>query len=243
MKAKLIVDDQFDWKFVSPETYPETCCRDKAPLLRYIGGVDISFDKKNPDFAVVSLVVLSYPDLKVVYSDYCSKVMDLPYIPGYLGFREVDLFLQLLKVLQSDAQHRHMMPQVILVDGNGILHYRGFGSACHFGVMADIPVIGVAKNLLAVDGLAREMVRDWAQKHLHKRGDTYPLIGPESGIGLGALLRSTDCAPNPIFISTGHRISIRTAVDVVCACCIHRVPEPIRKADQLSRDYIRRETN
>ena len=35
--------------------------------LRLIGGVDISFDKKNPDRACAILCVLNYPDLKVNY--------------------------------------------------------------------------------------------------------------------------------------------------------------------------------
>lgn len=32
----------------------------------------------------------------------------------------------------------------------------GFGTACHLGVLTDLLCIGVAKNLLHVDGLARD---------------------------------------------------------------------------------------
>ena len=44
-------------------------------------------------------------------------------------------------------------PQVILVDGNGVLHHRKFGMACHLGVILDVPCVGVAKNLLRVSGI------------------------------------------------------------------------------------------
>ena len=40
-----------------------------------------------------------------------------------------------------------MIPQVVLIDGNGVLHPRGFGLASHFGVLANTCTIGVAKNL------------------------------------------------------------------------------------------------
>ena len=42
---------------------------------------------------------------------------------------------------------------MILVDGNGILHPSRFGLACHIGVMADVPTVGVAKNLFQVSSI------------------------------------------------------------------------------------------
>jgi len=34
-----------------------------------------------------------------------------------------------------------------MVDGNGLLHPRGFGLACHLGMLADLPTIGVGKKM------------------------------------------------------------------------------------------------
>ncbi len=39
---------------------------------------------------------------------------------------------------------------------------------------------------------------------------------------------------NPVFISVGHLIDLRTAQQIVLACAIrYRLPEPTRLADQL----------
>ena len=51
-------------------------------------------------------------------------------------------------------------PDVLLVDGNGIFHTRGFGSASHIGVVFDIPSIGVGKNVFNVDGLGKKKVKE-----------------------------------------------------------------------------------
>ncbi|KAI6075791.1 Endonuclease V [Aix galericulata] len=92
----------------------------------------------------------------------------------------------------------------------------GFGVACHLGVLTDLPCIGVAKNLLQVDGLARD--------ELHRE----------------QALRSCNSS-KPLYISVGHRVCLETAVRLVQSCCRYRIPEPIRQADIRSREYIRKQ--
>ncbi len=91
--------------------------------LRYVAGVDISFDKEREHRACAMLAVLSFPDLRVLHM--CSEEIEMTesYIPGFLAFREVDFLLDRLKEVRE--KHSHMDPQAILVDGNGILHPRG----------------------------------------------------------------------------------------------------------------------
>ncbi|CAI8045778.1 Endonuclease V [Geodia barretti] len=98
---------------------------DTLPFARLttIAGVDISFDKAHPDHACAMLTVLTYPQLKVVHESRAVVEMREPYIPGFLAFREVDFLLERLREVQR--QHPQHYPQVILVDGNGILHPRG----------------------------------------------------------------------------------------------------------------------
>ncbi|KAG0181639.1 hypothetical protein DFQ28_009529 [Apophysomyces sp. BC1034] len=176
---------------------------------------------------------------KVVHTAFLETSLYLPYIPGFLAFREVDPLLQLLnKVKQEQPQ---IYPQALLVDGNGRLHPRTCGIACHLGVLADTPTIGVAKNFLMIDGegplLEMKHVKTLA-KGLNKLGDRLVLRGT-SGTVYGAAVRTSDGAPNPVFISQGHRVSLETAIQLVLATCRYRIPEPIRRADLDSRAYIR----
>ncbi|XP_063207905.1 endonuclease V isoform X7 [Chroicocephalus ridibundus] len=130
--------------------------------------------------------------------------------------------------------------EVLLVDGNGLLHPRGFGVACHLGVLTDLPCIGVAKNLLQVDGLVRDELHREQIRSLQREGDTFPLTGT-SGRALGMALRSNNNSSKPLYISVGHRVCLETAVRLVKSCCRYRIPEPIRQADIRSREYIRKQ--
>lgn len=102
-----------------------------------------------PPSAVASLVVFSFPDAHLVYQDHLTiQSIPQPYIPGFLAFREVPHYQSLLE----RALATQFYPSVVLVDGCGLLHPRQCGSACHLGVHAGIRAVGVAKNVLAVDG-------------------------------------------------------------------------------------------
>ncbi|XP_068769779.1 endonuclease V isoform X3 [Struthio camelus] len=205
--------------------------------LERVGGVDLSYIKGDDASACASLVVLSYPALKVLYEDCQMVAVTAPYIAGFLAFREVPFLVEAIQRLQQ--KEPRLKPQVLLVDGNGLLHHRGFGVACHLGVLTDLPCIGVAKNLLQVDGLARDELHREQIRSLQTEGDAFPLTGT-SGKVLGMVLRSYNNSSKPLYISVGHRVCLETAVHLVKSCCRYRIPEPIRQADIRSREYIRK---
>lgn len=127
-----------------------------------------------------------------------------------------------------------------MVDGNGILHNRGFGCASHIGVLQNLPTIGVGKNVFAVDGITQLGVKLLCEEKLQKGGDLVKLVG-KSGKIWGAALRSTDESKNPIIISVGHRISLESSIRVVKASIKKvRIPEPIRNADLKSRSLVKK---
>ncbi|XP_066522554.1 endonuclease V-like [Hoplias malabaricus] len=225
LKQRLIEDDTEAWE--------------KTPSfsgLCRVGGVDLSFIKGDEVNACAQLVVLSFPDMELLYEVSEMVTLSAPYIAGFLAFREAPPLLQLLKKLEKDEPS--LMPQVVFVDGNGLFHYREFGLACHLGVLSDLPCVGVAKNLLQVQGVAKSEEHLSQISALKKAGDMFPLTAA-SGRTLGQALRSSDSSTKPIYVSVGHRISLDTAVRLTHSCCRYRVPEPIRQADMRSREYLR----
>ncbi|XP_054448889.1 endonuclease V isoform X1 [Pteronotus mesoamericanus] len=205
--------------------------------LHRVGGVDVSFVKGDSVRACASLVVLSYPELEVVYEDCCMVSLTAPYVSGFLAFREVPFLVDAVRRLQE--KEPGLMPQVLFVDGNGVLHHRGFGVACHLGVLTDLPCVGVAKKLLQVDGLENDALHKAKIRLLRAGGDAFPLTGG-SGSVLGMALRSHDQSTKPLYVSVGHRMSLEAAVRLTRSCCRFRIPEPVRQADIRSRDHIRR---
>ena len=227
LKQKLIKTDFYNFNLDNNNNNNTT-------ELKYIAGMDISAIKHNPNIAVSALVICDR-NLKIVYEDYKLVKMDEPYIPGFLAFREVKHLVNLINDLKNN--HPEYIPQVILVDGNGILHTKGFGLASHLGVLIDIPTIGCSKNVFNVDGINKIKVKEIANKFLNKGGDYYPLIG-DSGEQWGWAYRSNDESKNPMIISLGHKISNETALKIVKISTIHRIPQPIRYSDKISRRLI-----
>ncbi|XP_053904360.1 endonuclease V isoform X2 [Malaclemys terrapin pileata] len=188
LKANVIEEDTEEWQ--KDSTF--------AGLER-VGGVDLSYVKGNDTIACASLVVLSYPDLEVLYEDCQMVTVSAPYVAGYLAFREAPFLVEAAQRLQE--REPGLRPQVLLVDGNGVLHHRGFGVACHLGVLTGLPCIGVAKNLLQVDGLAKDEQHKGQIRDLQMGGDVFPLRGtsgrvlgmPQSS-GLSGFQPSRPCA-------------------------------------------------
>ena len=70
-----------------------------------------------------------------------------------------------------------MFWSLYLFTGNGILHPRGLGLASHFGIVADICTIGVAKNLHQMGSIVRDETHLTQIYALKEPGDMVPLEG------------------------------------------------------------------
>ncbi|KAA3677297.1 endonuclease V [Paragonimus westermani] len=221
-----------------------------------IGGLDISFSKLHADVAVAALAVINFDTLEAFIParffvislelvHYLSRQVriDVPYIPTFLGYREVGPYVQL--VHEFKTSHPDSIPDVLMVDGNGTLHPRGCGSACQVGYQLQMPTIGVAKNWLELRDYngPPEPYRDRLMRcpkfASQTPADRLP-IKNDQGEVCGVALFNNAGARRPVYVSPGHQISLGTACDLVLKMSKFRTPEPIRVADQLSRREVRR---
>jgi deoxyribonuclease V len=184
---------------------------------RRIAGVDVHFSRDGR-MAFAAAVRLDAQTLDLQESALAALPADFPYRTGFLSFREVPVAIAALRLLAEP-------PNLLMVDGQGLAHPRRFGLACHLGVLLDVPTIGVAKSRLL---------------------GSYAELGPAAGDWtpledkcqiVGAVLR-TKPGCRPLFVSIGHRIDLATALTLVQSTVArHRLPEPTRQADQLSRAH------
>ncbi len=180
-----------------------------------IWGIDVSFPK--PDTALGVIVVLKANPLQLINIHYTIKKVKFPYIPGLLSFRETPVILEASK----DIEGRYK-PDLIFVDGNGILHPRKFGIASHIGVIFEVPTIGVAKSLLCGKLEGRP----------DKKGQSCNVILNNQIIG--KCLKTQDNT-KPIFVSIGHKITLEEATKWAINTSRYRLPEPLRLADIYSK--------
>ena len=177
---------------------------------RFIAGVDISVNRAH-GMATGAVVVLNYPELRVVETKVVAGKVDFPYVPGLLSFREAPLTL-------AACERLEIIPDLVLVDGQGIAHPRRMGLASHLGLFLDTPTIGCAKSRLC----GSHQTPGW------KPGSYAELVDGEETIG--AALR-TKLGTNPIYVSIGHKVDLESAIYWVMQCCRgFRIPEPTRLA-------------
>ncbi|MEU8844349.1 endonuclease V [Streptomyces roseus] len=185
-----------------------------------VAGVDVAYDDER-DLVAAAAVVLDAATLEVVEEATAVGRVSFPYVPGLLAFRELPTVLAALDSLTA-------APDLVVCDGYGLAHPRGFGLACHLGVVTGLPSMGVAKNPFTFT----------YEEPGARRGDGAALVAADGAV-VGRALRTQD-GVKPVYVSVGHRISLDTACAHALALSPRfRILESTRHADSLCRRALR----
>jgi deoxyribonuclease V len=178
-------------------------------------GVDVGYSRDGEQAWACAVVVDR--GYRVIDRAIVPGVPDRDYETGLLAFREGRLSVEALCSL-------HVEPDLVFCDGHGVVHERGLGLASHVGVLLDLPVIGVPKTPFhAVERLPEPA-----------RGSTLVYTKEWGAQGAALRLRSHS---KPVYVSPGHRTDLESAIALCLAWSSgrHRVPEPLQRADTLSK--------
>ncbi len=181
-----------------------------------VAGIDVAYQG---DHAYAAMVTLEYPDLIELDRVVVEGAARFPYVPTYLGFREIPLIAPLMDHVANGT--------IVMYDGNGTLHPEGFGITSQVGVTFGVPTIGVAKKLLC--GMVARRSVNGAQAVI--------LEGKVIGYSMSRAGQT-----KPVYVSPGHLVSFKQALEVARTTLLHRIPEPVRMA-HIAAEAARRGQN
>ncbi len=197
--------------------------------LKLIAGVDLAYwQNGDEEYAVCCIVVVDYMTHEIIEKKHYSGKIEVPYMPGFLAFRELPLVQKTVELLENE-------PDIYMFDGNGYLHPRNMGIATHASFYLNKPTIGVAKTYFRVDNKT-----DYIEPEKTAGSFTDIIINEQV---YGRVLR-THSDVKPVFVSVGNNISLDTATKITMALVEKEshIPVPTRYADletHIERERLR----
>lgn len=187
------------------------------PEIKTVAGVDLAYwHCNNQEYAVCCIVVVDYNTHEVIERKQYSGKIEVPYIAGFLAFRELPLIIKTVEKLETK-------PDIYMFDGNGYLHPRHMGIATHASFYLNAVTMGVAKTYFRVNNT------DYIEPDTTTGSFTDIVIDGEV---YGRALRTHDNI-KPVFVSAGNNISLDTATEIAISLTDRnsRIPIPTRLAD------------
>lgn len=190
--------------------------------INNIAGVDLAYWKENDiEYAVCCIVVIDFWTKEIIEKKYSKDIISVPYIPGCLAFREIELVLKTVNLLETEVD-------VYVFDGNGYLHPRHMGLATQAGILLNKPSIGVAKSYYKINNVnyMEPDNYDFAYNDIKINGEIY-----------GRVLR-THKNVKPVFVSIGNKMDIDLASEIIQELVTKesRIPIPTRYADIMTHE-------
>lgn len=182
--------------------------KDQIEELNLIAGFSQIYHQNK----MYSDVVVIDKNFKIIEEKYASSTKTIPYIPGFLCFREGPAILEAFNKLENK-------PDLIFIKGHGIMH-KTLGLASYIGIILDLPTIGVANKLLEGEIKNNKV-------YINGKLKGYELKTKEHG--------------NPIYISPGNKITVTKSLELVKQFIKppHKLPEPLFLAQKYIKKVIR----
>jgi len=164
------------------------------------------------DDVVAAIVACDHKTMEQKDKAFSVMKIKVPYLAGFLAYREGPAISEAFVKFATK-------PDIMIFDGHGTLHPRRCGLASHMGVILDIPSIGVAKQLLVGEIKDNKVYIDNELR--------------------GEVVVTREHA-KPIYISPGHKISLKTSIEIVKNCMRfpHKLPEPLHLAHRYANEIV-----
>ncbi|PIN81726.1 hypothetical protein COV11_01260 [Candidatus Woesearchaeota archaeon CG10_big_fil_rev_8_21_14_0_10_30_7] len=181
--------------------------KDEFKEVNTVAGFDVSFTNDNK--VVCAVVVFDAKTLDVIEVKKVIKDSPMPFIPGFLAFRKGPAMLEAYYSLDNE-------PDLLFIEGTGILHEEKCGLATYLGVELEKPTIGVSAKINCGEIKGEDIIFN--------------------GEFVGKVVKTREYA-NPLYVSPGNLITIETAAKLVKEFIIppHKMPEPIHKAHRAAK--------
>jgi deoxyribonuclease V len=182
-----------------------------------IYSIDVQYGRLH---ATVGIDIVYYPNIHYKTISIVCNLPERDYHPQYFAFYEGPVIIEAIHKTKNVLPE----PSLIIVDGHGLAHPRGYGLACYVGLKLDTPCIGLAKrNLLPFDKTIMNTVKH--SKHFFENNNEV--------VGVAIRLQENI---NPVYISPGNKISLTTCIEIIKnLTSSFRLPDSIRRADHECR--------
>lgn len=183
------------------------------PEPKVVAGLDVAYSRRRgTEIGVAVAVALEWGSWRIMACKVAVGPVCVPYIPGLLAFREMQVAAPALSALLGEVGE----VDLVVVDGHGVAHPRGFGIASHVGVAFGLASIGVAKRkLVGVE------VERGGRRYLIHGGAIVGVIVERGG--------------RRLYVSPGHMVGVEEAGELVAEMLDDTLPEPTRRADAESK--------
>ncbi len=172
--------------------------------IKTIAGFSLIFKE---DKIICVGIILDFNTLEILEEKTTENEITMNYQPDLIAFREGTPIINTIKEFSNK-------PDILMINGNGIINEKKLGVATYVGVMSNIPAIGVSKKLI------------FGNLEVDK------IMFKEKQVGIAIKAREY---ANPVYVTPGNDLSIESAKLITEKVCKnHKLPLPLHKAHKVA---------